>query len=234
MHTTGSTQTVVASASNPTAHPTGIDQSPSSCQAGGVNGSANPLGNFGAAALEWAAGSDGQLLVDAAAEALVEGVDSLTLRMLAGAPRASADEEANELAPRVFEELGLSIPERLSSDAMLAVAPLRAAACLRGDITPRDLAAQMWRIYITTDYATELDGFASFDDAYDLVADGSIPGHSEHIDADVLAAARRLVDTGSSVVPSDPAAAPPAADVEPRLPSRLEQLRRWHAVKRRR
>ena len=75
-------------------------------------GRVNPRGNDGAmvegnpvldalaeAGVTWAAGGRGQPLVDAAAEALAAGVDSPTLRVLAGAPRATADEEATELAP---------------------------------------------------------------------------------------------------------------------------------------
>jgi hypothetical protein len=38
-------------------------------------------------AIEWAAGGRGQLLVDAAAEALADGLDSPTLRELAGHER---------------------------------------------------------------------------------------------------------------------------------------------------
>lgn len=52
-----------------------------------------PLTEFNEAAIEWAAGGRGQGLVDAAAIALAEGLDSKTLRVLAGAPRRFADEK---------------------------------------------------------------------------------------------------------------------------------------------
>jgi hypothetical protein len=73
------------------------------------------------AALAWAAGGRGQPLVDAAAEALALGVDSSTLRVLAGASRAEADEETTELGPSVFEELGLPIEQRFSEAAIVQV-----------------------------------------------------------------------------------------------------------------
>ena len=57
------------------------------------------------------------LLMIGSADALAAGIDSPTLRVLAGAPRFAADEEATELAPFVFEELGLHVHERLSSAA---------------------------------------------------------------------------------------------------------------------
>jgi hypothetical protein len=60
------------------------------------------LAAFVDAAVDWAAGRRAQPLVDAAAQALADGLDSPSLRMLAGAPRASADDEAWDLAPAAF------------------------------------------------------------------------------------------------------------------------------------
>lgn len=71
-----------------------------------MTGPAGALELFTRAAVDWAGGGRGQPLVDAAADALAAGVDSPTLRVLAGAPRAAADEEATELTLLVFEELG--------------------------------------------------------------------------------------------------------------------------------
>lgn len=56
----------------------------------------------------WAATGHGQPLVDAAVVALTAGLDSPSLRVLAGAPKRFADEEASGLAPDVSAELALS------------------------------------------------------------------------------------------------------------------------------
>ncbi len=55
------------------------------------------LARFREEAIEWAVGGRGQEIVDAAAMALAEGLDSPSLRVLAGAPHSTADEEAAEL-----------------------------------------------------------------------------------------------------------------------------------------
>lgn len=66
------------------------------------------------AGTSWAATGHGQPLVDAAALALSAGLDSPSLRVLAGAPKRFADEEATDLAPDVFAELGLEMEEKFS------------------------------------------------------------------------------------------------------------------------
>ena len=86
-----------------------------------------PLTRFAHAATEWAAVGSRAELVAAAATALADGVDSATLRRLAGVPRFALDDEVPQLAPRVFEELGLRIAERDSQAAFVDLARLRAA-----------------------------------------------------------------------------------------------------------
>jgi hypothetical protein len=73
-------------------------------------------------ALAWAAGGRGKPLVDA----LAEGLDSPSLRMLAGATAVAADEEADEWAARTFGELGLEVHDRFSREAIIDFARLRA------------------------------------------------------------------------------------------------------------
>lgn len=70
---------------------------------------------------KWAAGGDAAPLVAAAANALAAGIDTRNLRILAGAPPATMEHEARELAPVVFEELGFEIHERLSKEAIESV-----------------------------------------------------------------------------------------------------------------
>ena len=79
----------------------------------------NPSDRFDRAAIEWPGGARGQDLVDATALALAEGLDSPTLRVLAGAPRASADDEVTDLAPTAFDELHLRVQPCISAAALV-------------------------------------------------------------------------------------------------------------------
>ena len=168
------------------------------------------------AAIEWAGGARGQVLVDAAAEALADGLDSPTLRILAGgrraladrgvqdgldsptlrilagAPRAAADEEATELGPAVFEELGLQIEPQLSPAAKVEASGLIAVDLLAGRWTPREATAALYRMYVASDYADELADFSGFDDYYDMLRDGIVTGSVATLDEDVMRAARSL------------------------------------------
>jgi hypothetical protein len=107
---------------------------------------------FTEAAVEWAAGGRGRPLVDAAAEALARGLDSPTLGILAAAPRATAEDEARDLAPTVFQELGISVHDRLSPEAIVEGARLRAARFLVGREPARNLARELWGMYVSAGY----------------------------------------------------------------------------------
>ena len=146
------------------------------------------------AAIEWTAGGRGRPLVDAAAKALAEGLDSPTLRVLACAPRATADEEATELAPTVFRELGISVHERSTADAFLDAARLRAARFLAGREPPRNLANDLWCMYVNAGYPEELAAWSGFDDWYKMLDDGVVASGVDEIDAAVIAAARVLAE----------------------------------------
>lgn len=167
-----------------------------------VDAHAEPRAGLWRAAIEWAGGARGQVLVDAAAEALAEGLDSPTLRILAGAPRAAADEEATELAPAVFEELGLQIEQRLSPEAMVEAARLIAIDLLAGRWIPREATAALYRMYVASGYANELADFSGFDDYYDMLRDGIVAGSVASLDEDVMRAARSLA-TRSSWIPAN-------------------------------
>lgn len=153
---------------------------------------ARPEERFARAAVEWAGGARGRVLVDAAAQALVDGLDSPTLRILAGAPRAAADEEATELASLVFDELGIRVEPRLSDAAIIAAARLMAADLVAGHGTPREVAATLYRMYVASGYAEELADFSSFDDQYDMLRDGVVAGSVDEVDEAVMRSARAL------------------------------------------
>jgi hypothetical protein len=149
---------------------------------------------FAEAGVSWAAGGRGQPLVDAAAEALAAGVDSPTLRQLAGAPRAFADEEASELAPIAFEELGLAIQERRSPEAVVAGARQLARQFLNGGLRPRDLARDLYAMYVAAGYPEELANWSGIDDYYDMLENGVMAGRIEDADDAVTEEARVLAE----------------------------------------
>jgi hypothetical protein len=138
------------------------------------------LSQFQEAAIDWAAGGRGQPLVDAAAQALADGLDSPTLRVLAGAPHASADDEARELAPAVFEELGLEIPERMSDAAYIAGAVLVGRRFLDGQGTARDVAKRLYAMFVSAGYPNELAEFSGLDDMYDILRSRRHVRHAVH------------------------------------------------------
>lgn len=128
---------------------------------------AGSLRRFEEAAIEWAGTGYGAPLVDAAVAALMEGLDTSTLRVLAGAPMRFADEEAAEHATAVFEELGLLTPDRHSSDAYLALAKLKAQRFLEGVGSARTLSADVWMLYVNLGCRSELTE-VSYMDAWRL------------------------------------------------------------------
>jgi hypothetical protein len=73
---------------------------------------------FYCALLDWSAGARGQTIVDAAASALAEGLDTPALRYLAGATRAAADTEAGELF--LISDSGHIVPKWRSAQESLA------------------------------------------------------------------------------------------------------------------
>jgi hypothetical protein len=149
------------------------------------------------AAIDWAAGGRGQPLVDAAAHALAVGIDSPTLRVLAGASRKTADEEATELAPTVFEELGITVHERLSPEAIVQGARQLAGRFLAENGSPRALARDLWRMSVAAGYTDELAEWSGYDDWYDVLEGGVIAGRVEDADAAVVEAARVLAEGGT-------------------------------------
>lgn len=160
--------------------------------------SGDALENLREAAISWAAGGRGQLIVDAAATALAADVDSPTLRMLAGAPHTSADEEASDLAPQAFRELQLDISERLSPEAYLEAARQQARSFLAGEMSARELTGYLAGFYMAAGYPTDLQTWIGLDDYYEMLRDGVIGGSVLEIDSAVDEAAQDLVHHRSS------------------------------------
>ena len=150
-----------------------------------------PLTRFAHAATEWAAVGGSAELVAAAATALADGVDSATLRRLAGVPRFAIDDEVPQLAPRVFEELGLRIAERDSQAAFVDLARLRAAQFVGFGGDPRALVAVIEGLWFSAGCPDQLRGFSDLVSWYDIVDDVRAGAVAE-VDAAVRDAAAAL------------------------------------------
>jgi hypothetical protein len=174
------------------------------------------LARFREEAIEWAVGGRGQRIVDAAAMALADGLDSPSLRMLAGAPHSAADEEASELAPLTFRELGLDIKDRLSPEAYVDSARQEAQRLLDGVITERELARRLSRFCAPAGYPAELSTWMGLDDYCDLIDEGVLNLSPSVLDEEARAAAEELVNhrpsravTIGSILQAPAVASPP-------------------------
>ena len=127
------------------------------------------LENFRDAGFEWATTAYGKPLVEAAVVALQAGLDTPSLVLLAGAAARFADEEASELAPEVFEELGLDIPLKHSGQAFIAFGRLKAEQFLAAGTSPRGLASEITSLCISSAYENELMDFYSLNEYYLLI-----------------------------------------------------------------
>jgi hypothetical protein len=133
-----------------------------------------------------------QAVVRCACDALIAGLDSPSLRILAGLTRAEADCQVLDILPATLAELGLDFYPRGSRGGQEAAARALAAQAVSGSLAPRELAAAIHRHFGHGLPLTER--LAVLDDAYDL---GFDPGTyatmtREQIDQEVLAEAGRL------------------------------------------
>ena len=170
-----------------------VDQTPSA-DVDASDQVSEALATFKDAALTWAGTGYGKPLVDAAVDALAAGLDSPTLRILAGAPARFSDEEATEYGPDTFDELGLAVPEKHSPEAYLELAKLKARRFLAGEGSARSVSIELWQLYQQSDYCAELADFSGLDDWYVMLDDGVIEGETSAVDAAVRESAQRLLD----------------------------------------
>lgn len=126
-------------------------------------------------------------VVTSACDALVAGLDSPALRILAACTRAEADSDILQLLPPALNELGLE-PFHPGIAGQEAEARALAAWMLAGELTPRELA---FRIHRRFGHALPLTRrLAELDDAYDTL--DHCGRTAPRLDADVLAEALRL------------------------------------------
>ncbi|MFF3613156.1 hypothetical protein [Streptomyces sp. NPDC002580] len=127
-------------------------------------------------------------LVTAACEALVAGLDSPALRMLAACTRAEADYDVHDLLPPALDELGLTSYPAGSVAGQEAALRALAARTLAGELTPRELA---FRIHQRFGHELPLaERLADLDDEYDFLEYGDRT--PAQVDAEVLDEALRL------------------------------------------
>jgi hypothetical protein len=127
-------------------------------------------------------------VVSAACVALVAGLDSPALRILAACTRAEAGYDVPELLPAALDELGLTFYPVGSQAGQEAAARALARQMLAGELTPRELAL---RIHQRFGHELALaERLAELDDEYDVLEYGDRT--LAQVDAEVTAEARRL------------------------------------------
>jgi hypothetical protein len=129
-----------------------------------------------------------QAVVRCACDALIAGLDSPSLRILAGLTRAEADYHMPDMLPAALAELGLDFYPRDTRGSQEAAARALAAQAVSGSLTPRELAAAIHPTSGTTLPLAER--LAALDDEYDLGAYATMT--REQIDQEVIAEARLL------------------------------------------
>ncbi|MDG4804620.1 hypothetical protein [Micromonospora sp. WMMD980] len=133
-------------------------------------------------------------VIEAACDCLVAGVDSPTLRILAGASCAKGGEsdELRRWLDGALTELSLTYYPQGSRDGEEAAVRLMARRALAGEITPRDLTVWAY-LHITWDGTPLAAELVAFENSYEYAEAVRVVGDTTaDIDADVLAEARRL------------------------------------------
>ncbi|MFJ2234832.1 hypothetical protein [Streptomyces sp. NPDC087859] len=127
-------------------------------------------------------------VVRGACEALVAGLDSPALQILAACTRAEAEYDVPDLLPAALDELGLRFYPRDSEGGREAAVRALAHQLPAGKLTPRELA---FRIHQRFGHELPLaERLAELDDEYDILEYGDRT--PAQIDAEVMAEARWL------------------------------------------
>ncbi|MFG1677798.1 hypothetical protein [Micromonospora sp. NPDC049282] len=135
-------------------------------------------------------------VIEAACDCLAAGVDSPTLRILAGASCAKGEEhdELRRWLPDALTELSLTYYPEGSREGEEAAVRLMARRLLAHEIAPRELTVWAY-LHITWDGTPLAADLVALDNAYEYAEYG--PGAdamTADVDADVISEARRLID----------------------------------------
>ncbi|MFI6093157.1 hypothetical protein [Streptomyces sp. NPDC051218] len=140
-------------------------------------------------------------VVDVACDALVAGLDTPGLRILAACTRAEADYDVHDLLPAALDELGLTF-HPVGSAGQEAATRAFARRMLAGELTPREFT---FRIHERHGHELTLtERLAELDDEYDILDYGDRT--VDQVDAEVTAEARRLA--AHPTVPAEPTDSP--------------------------
>ncbi|MFG2621901.1 hypothetical protein ACGFXC_30215 [Streptomyces sp. NPDC048507] len=134
-------------------------------------------------------------VVIAACDALVAGLDTPGLRILAACTRAEADYDVHDLLPAALDELGLAFHPVGSEVGQNAAVRALARRMLAGELTPREFTFRIHRRHGHELPLTER--LAELDDEYDILECGDRT--VDQVDAEVTAEARLL-----AAHPTDP------------------------------
>lgn len=128
--------------------------------------------------------------IDTATEALVRGLDSPSLRELAGASPRESYWALRPLVQETLSELGISYPGPRDTDVQVAAGRAMCWRLFHGKITPRALVAWAHRT-IGHEGATRLQPLVDLDDLYDEI---DVVGRTvKELDEVTYAVARRIV-----------------------------------------
>ncbi|MEV7416048.1 hypothetical protein [Streptomyces sp. NPDC089919] len=139
-------------------------------------------------------------VVDAACDALVAGLDSPGLRILAACTRAEASYDVPDLLPPALYELGLTFYPYAGEAGREAAARALARRMLAGELEPSEFT---YRIHQRYGHELPLTArLAELDDEYDILEYGDRT--VEEVNAEVTAEARRLAaDPRAPTAPTD-------------------------------
>ncbi len=127
-------------------------------------------------------------LPEAATQALVVGLDSPSLRVLAGTTSKNAF-ELEDLLQRSLDELGL--PRATEEEALRAMARYRAEQIVRGEIPPARGAGLIWRLFMHS-YPADIVQFLQLEEMHD---DPYYAKKREQVAAEIIEEARRYLET---------------------------------------
>ncbi|MFD5149252.1 hypothetical protein [Streptomyces sp. NPDC058401] len=137
----------------------------------------------------WSVGEvTGSDVVDVACDALVAGLDTPGLRVLAACTYAEASYDVHDLLPAALHELGLVFYPFEGGAGREAAASALARRMLAGAFTPSEFTLRIHRRYGHEPPLTRR--LAELDDAYDILEYGDRT--VDEVDAEVRAVARTL------------------------------------------
>ncbi|MGI5390828.1 hypothetical protein [Streptomyces sp. CA-251251] len=141
-------------------------------------------------------------VVNAACDALVAGLDTPGLRILAACTRAEADHDVHDLLPPALDELGLTVHPVACEASQEAVARALARRMLAGELKPWELTFRIHQRYGHELPLTER--LAELDDEYAILEDDD--STMDRVDAEVTVEAGRLA--AHPRVPAEPTGIP--------------------------